>query len=103
YRALAGSVDPVTATIDALRSIVMPTWSETRPGEMWPGHLTIAGTRMPPSHTVHFRLNRGLLLDTHSPPLSLVKITMVLFVRPSRSRVRRIWLTPWSTDSTMAA
>jgi len=30
----------------------------------------MAGTRMPPSHTVHFRRVNGSLLESHSPPLS---------------------------------
>ena len=38
---------------------------------------------MPPSHTVNLRLKSGALLASHSPPLSLVKITMVLAARPT--------------------
>ena len=57
---------------------------------------------MPPSHTVHLRPNNGALLESHSPPLSFVKITMVLLAMPSRSSVRRICPTPRSIRSTMA-
>ena len=53
---------------------MIPTWSETLPAGIRPGQRTIAGTRMPPSNTVHLRPNNGALLDSHSPPLSFVKI-----------------------------
>ena len=86
-RASAGTGAPVAARIDAVRSIVMPTWSTPFPPGIRPGHRTIAGTRMPPSHTVHLRLKSGPLFDSHSPPLSFVKMTMVLLARPSRSSV----------------
>ena len=40
----------------------MPTWSETLPAGMRPGQRINAGTRMPPSQTVHLRLNSGALV-----------------------------------------
>ena len=49
--ASAGTGVPVAARIDAVRSIVMPTWRDTLPAGILPGHRTIAGTRMPPSQT----------------------------------------------------
>ena len=57
----------------------MPTWSETLPAGIRPGQRTMAGTRMPPSNTVHFRPKNGALLDSHSPPLSFVKMTIGVF------------------------
>ena len=63
-RASAGTGVFVAARIDAVRSIVMPTWRETRPAGIRPGQRTIAGTRMPPSHRVPFRWKNGALRDS---------------------------------------
>ena len=50
---------------------------------------------MPPSQSVSLRWKSGALRDSHSPPLSLVKITSVLRVRDPRfSSVARISPTP---------
>ena len=55
---------------------------------MCPGQRRIAGTRMPPSHTVPLWWKSGVLRDSHSPPLSLVKITIVFCRKPRLSRAR---------------
>ena len=80
-----------------------PTCAEVCPAGMRPGHFRIAGTRIPPSQTVCLRWNSGALRDSHSPPLSLVKMTIVLSVRPRRATLSRIRPTPLSTASSMAA
>src|SRR6476469_5289509 len=57
---------------------------------------------MPPSHTVHLRLNSGALLDSHSPPLSFVNTMIVLLDSFSLSTARRMSPTPRPMPSTIA-
>ncbi len=78
---------PASATIVAVRSIVMPTWESERPAGNATGQRKIAGTRIPPSHNVSLRWKKGALRESHSPPLSLVKTTSVLLGEsPRRQR-----------------
>ena len=65
-RSLRGAPRPapafrVAARMDAVRSIVIPTWRETRPAGMCPGQRRIAGTRMPPSQTVPLWWKSGVV------------------------------------------
>ena len=55
----------------------MPTCREIVPAASRPGQRSNSGTRMPPSHSVPLRWNSGALRESHSPPLSLVKMTSV--------------------------
>ena len=68
--------------------------AETFPAGSTPGQRRISGTRMPPSQSVPFRWKNGAFRDSHSPPLSLVKMTSVLRASPSFSSVPRIRPTP---------
>ena len=85
---VGGGVTPAAARIDAVRSIVIPTCGDVVPARMRPGHRISSGTRIPPSHSVDLRWKSGALRDSHSPPLSLVKITSV-FGRASADRAGR--------------
>ena len=93
----------VAARIDAVRSMVIPTCGLVLPAGSRPGHRKMAGTRMPPSQAVSLRWNRGAFRDSHSPPLSLVKITSVFRARLRASIAAMIWPTPSSARSSMAA
>src|SRR6267378_1642065 len=83
-------VAPVAARIDAVKSIVIATCAELLLVGKCPGHRSISGTRIPPSHRVLFRLLSGALRESHSPPLSFVKMTSVFLVRPRSSSGARM-------------
>ncbi len=74
---------------------------------IWFGQHTIRGTRIPPSYAYPLPLLRGALSVgsplLSNPPLSLVKITIVLSVNFHFSRLSLILRIDSSTDSTMAA
>ena len=53
------------------------TWSLTRPAGMRAGQETIAGIRRPPSSSSVFLPVKGQVSAKRSPPLSLVKMTIV--------------------------
>ena len=74
-----GIVAPAAARIDA-RQVHRHRRPAAKPcsAGMWPGQRTIAGTRMPPSHRLDLWWKSGMLRDSHSPPLSFVKMTIVL-------------------------
>jgi hypothetical protein len=62
--------------------MLMATWSVVRPRGRRAGQEMIAGMRSPPSSSSPFRPVNGQVSEKRSPPLSLVKMTMVLSLRP---------------------
>jgi hypothetical protein len=65
-----------------IQSIEIITCSETDPAAIRPGQRTIEGMRSPPSSSSVFMPVNGQILEKRSPPLSLVKTTMVFSDRP---------------------
>ncbi len=86
-----------------VQSIVMAACCVMLPAVILPGHFTKAGTLMPPSHNVPFAFASPPLSEYRSPPLSFVKITIVLFDNFSSSRVFIILPTASSRLLVMAA
>jgi hypothetical protein len=62
--------------------MLMATCSLTWPAFTRAGQRSSVGTRMPPSSSSDFWPLKGQVLEKRSPPLSLVKTTMVLRARP---------------------
>jgi hypothetical protein len=62
--------------------MLMETWSVVRPCGMRVGQEIKAGMRNPPSSNSVFLPVKGQVSAKRSPPLSLVKITIVLSVSP---------------------
>jgi len=62
--------------------MLMATWLVVRPRGMRAGQEMIAGIRSPPSSSSVFRPVNGQVSANRSPPLSLVKMTMVFSVSP---------------------
>jgi hypothetical protein len=60
------------------------------------------GTRMPPSSSSVFWPVKGQVLEKRSPPLSLVKMTMVLSAWPLSSSACSTWPTALSRASTIS-
>ena len=73
------------------------------PGLTFSGHLTRQGTLTPPSKVVFFVPLNGLLIDSRTGPLSLVKITIVLFLNPFLSTALTILPTAESRDFSIAS
>ena len=77
-------------------SIVLTTAAVVVPALTRAGHLTISGTRMPPSYSQPFPSRNGPLYVAGvlgpsvvaSPPLSELKITSVFSVEPQRVQLR---------------
>ena len=65
--------------------MVIATWSLVRPGAMRAGHAITMGMRSPPSSKSCFLPVNGQVSEKRSPPLSLVKMTIVLEERPCTS------------------
>jgi len=82
--------------------MVAVTWSLTC-GAMRAGQRSSVGTRMPPSSSSVFWPVKGQVLEKRSPPLSLVKTTMVLSARPCALRASSTWPTALSSERTMRA
>ena len=72
---------PAAASRVGSQSIVIDTWSLVLPCGIRAGQETIDGIRSPPSSSSFFRPVNGQVIAKRSPPLSLVKMTMVLSVR----------------------
>ena len=94
---------PAAATKVGSQSIDMTCASLTAPGRARPGQRTIAGTRSPPSSSSVLRPVNGQLSENRSPPLSLVKTTIVLSASPSRSSAARTLPTLASSERIIAA
>jgi hypothetical protein len=62
--------------------MLIATWSLVRPGAMRAGHEITMGMRSPPSSKSVFLPVNGQMSAKRSPPLSLVKMTIVFWVRP---------------------
>ena len=99
----AGSgVVPAAASSVGSQSIEIVTWVLVVPGAQWPGQRTIAGIRRPPSRSSVFRPVNGQVSANRSPPLSLVKITIVSSAMPARSSASSTRPTCRSRSSTIA-
>ena len=74
--------------------MLIATWVVTWPGGMRAGHRISIGMRSPPSSSSVLRPVNGHVSAKRSPPLSLVKITIVSRARPcasSAASTRPIW------------
>ena len=78
-------------------------WSLTLPAATLPGQRTMTGMRKPPSSNSVFMPLNGQILENRSPPLSLVKMTIVFCERPWASSACRMRPTLASMLCTMAA
>ena len=93
---------PTIAPNVARKSMWLMSWSETVPAGMCPGQRMIMGMRWPPSQAPNFDPSSLPLMSCpflmarcpswlSMPPLSLVKMRMVLSTMFSFSRVSMIW------------
>ena len=94
---------PAAAVSVGSQSIEIITWSLVVPGAMRPGQRISAGMRSPPSSRSVFLPVKGQVSEKRSPPLSLVKITIVSPATPARSRASSTRPTCRSMRVTMAA
>ena len=62
--------------------MLIPTWLVVRPFGICAGHEMIAGIRSPPSSSSVFLPVKGQVSAKRSPPLSLVKMTIVFSAIP---------------------
>ena len=73
---------PAAAKSVGIQSIEIMTCSESEPAATRPGQRTSAGMRRPPSSSSSFMPLNGHVLENRSPPLSLVKTTIVFAALP---------------------
>ena len=76
---------PAAASRVGSQSMLIATWSLVRPGGIRAGQEITVGMRSPPSSSSVFLPVNGQVSAKRSPPLSLVKMTMVFSVRPLAS------------------
>ena len=94
---------PAAATSVGSQSMVIATCSVVLRGLMCPGQRTSAGMRNPPSRSSVFLPVNGQVSENRSPPLSLVKTTIVLRAAPAESSAFKMRPTCRSISTTMRA